>query len=69
MSKVNLQDALRQPLGIPHRKREHLDQDLIDALVSIARGREDNGRALGGSTAQDVARSALFRHGINWSRP
>lgn len=39
---------------------------LVKALTLIARGREDNGRALGGQNAQGIARDALFAIGLDW---
>lgn len=38
-----------------------------EALVTIARGRTDNGRPLGGRTAQEVARLALIDRDRSWS--
>lgn len=40
---------------------------LVKALTEIARGRTDNGRALGGSTAQFIARDALSLVNLDWS--
>jgi hypothetical protein len=37
------------------------------ALAKIAAGRLDNGRPLGGATAQDIARSCLFATGTSWT--
>lgn len=38
-----------------------------DALAKIARGRTDNGRALDGRIAQEVARKAMTDMGRSWS--
>ena len=37
------------------------------ALSEIARGRTDNGRALGGETARQIARQAMTDMGHSWS--
>lgn len=37
------------------------------ALALIAAGRTDCGRPLGGRTAQDIARDALFKAGVSWT--
>src|SRR4051812_34051282 len=41
--------------------------DLITALQHIAHGHTNCGRPLGGSTAQGIARDALFESGLGWS--
>jgi hypothetical protein len=42
--------------------------NLVKALVVIARGRDDNGRALSGHKAQEIARDTLFALDLDWSR-
>lgn len=37
------------------------------ALAQIAAGRLDNGRALGGATAMEIARNCLFAVGVSWT--
>ena len=53
---------------------EHLDGTIDGtirhfeaALAQIAAGRLDNGRPLGGATAQDIARNCLFSIGTSWT--
>ena len=41
--------------------------DFQDALVKIAYGRTDNGRALSGRQSQTLARDVLEKHGLDWS--
>jgi len=38
-----------------------------EALAEIARGRKDNGRALGGEIARQIARTALTERNRDWS--
>ena len=38
-----------------------------EALTEIARGRKDNGRALGGETARQIARKAMTDMNRSWS--
>ena len=42
-------------------------EKLVDTLAEIARGREDNGRPLGGHLALHRARETLVDLGIDWS--
>lgn len=37
-----------------------------ETLARIAQGRPDNGRALAGAEAQELARVALLKHGRPW---
>ena len=37
------------------------------ALAKIARGRQDNGRPLGGETAREIARKAMVDMNRSWS--
>lgn len=41
---------------------------LAGSLAIIAAGRNDCGRPLGGSVAQDVARSCLFKISASWTK-
>lgn len=45
-----------------------IQQTAIEALMTIARGRRDNGRALSAGQAQAEARKALLEIGLDWTR-
>jgi hypothetical protein len=49
------------------RIQAEVRQSMEATLVAIARGREDNGRALGGPIAQHLARETLTKHGRDWN--
>lgn len=42
--------------------------DMVEALRIIARGRDDNGRALHGETSRLLARATLRASNIEWEK-
>lgn len=49
-------------------KYAEANKAMTEALQKIAIGRTDNGRALGGPTSMAIARDALSRGGIDWTK-